>query len=88
MVAYRGDPEDGNIFLPVTTTRNVLVATFMVTYWANMEVESLVRDVTCSLKNSGLCEDALRFGIEYQENMVLIYKVVPIFDVENHLNYN
>jgi hypothetical protein len=85
---YRGDPDDGNIFLPLNSTKHVLVATFFVKFWADMEVENLVRETVCSLKSSGLCEDALSFSFFTTEDCVHIYKKVPVLDIENHLNMN
>lgn len=88
MAAYRGDPDDGNCFLPVTATKHVLVATFFVEYWADMEVETLAKRTVAALQESGLCPDALSFCQQTQENMLLIFKTVPVLDVENHLNMN
>jgi hypothetical protein len=85
---YRGDPDDGSVFLPLTATKHVLVATFFVQFWADMEVETLVRETVYSLKSSGLCEDALSFSFFTTENCVHIYKSIPVLDVENHLNMN
>jgi hypothetical protein len=85
---YRGDPDDGVCFLPTNATKRVLVAVLLVEYFADMEVEQLVRGVVSSLMQSGLCEDALSYCQLTTENCVNIYKVVPVLDVENHLNSN
>ena len=85
---YRGDPDDGGCFLPLTSTNHVLVAVFFVQYWADMEVEQLARNTVIALQKSGLCEDALSFCKQIQENCLMIYKVVPVLDIENHLNMN
>jgi hypothetical protein len=75
-----------NYFLPLNSTRKVLIAVFFLDGECESEINQMVRAVIGGLVHSGFYTDAQKFGFTYNESTVNIYKEVPIFDVWGHLH--
>jgi len=84
MVAYRGNPDDGTMFLPMASLKKVLVGTIFVE--DNCNYEEMMTSIIRGIIASGFHDDALKWGYSQGDGIICIYKKVPCLDTYNHLH--
>ena len=73
-----------NYYLPVTSLKRVLVGTIFVEDEGNYE--EMMTAVIRGIMNSGLHEDAMKWGYVQGSGIICIYKQIPILDIFGHLH--
>ena len=74
-----------NYYLPVTSLKKVLVGTIFVEDDCG-NYEEMMTAVIRGIMNSGLHEDAMKWGYMQGSGIICIYKQVPMLDIFGHLN--
>jgi hypothetical protein len=75
-----------NLYLPLTATKNRLVAVFIISNEVEAELEIMVKAIIGGLRGCGFYTDALAFGFTYTDHTLEIFIKEPVFDVFNHLH--
>jgi hypothetical protein len=76
-----------NYYLPLTSTKTVVIAFFILEGDESEEqVEQMVNIIFKAFYRCGYHQDAIKFGFEFTDSNLVVYKKVPIFDVFGHLH--
>jgi hypothetical protein len=76
-----------DFYLPFNSTKKVLVAT-ITTDGEDGNYQEMIRDILRVFRERSFHEDAIKYCCVFMEEIILIYKVVPLLDISKHLEEN
>ena len=75
-----------NYYLPINSTKKVLVGTIFVE--DNCNYDEMMTSIIRGIVASGHHEDAMGWGYAQADGIICIYKRVPLLDIWQHLEAN
>jgi len=78
-----------DFYLPLNSLMRVPIGTIILDTETDSEyVTMMLKGIFKAIHDSGYHEDSRGFAFHMCDKMLILYKTVPLFDVENHLSEN